>query len=93
MDKTLVVHAGLKLRHCSDIGLQLWDAIGGKNVFRSSDCYDLLREHSAEVRGVTMPNLSGDHVFNAIFIERKTHQHSAQAKIDDVQACLLHCLG
>lgn len=53
------------------LGLQVWEAIGAKNVFRSAECHDVLRQHSAEVRGVTLANLSGDHVFNAIFTERK----------------------
>ena len=29
----------------------------------------MLKEHSSEVRGVTVPNFVGDHVFNGIFAE------------------------
>jgi len=52
----------------------LWEAIGGKNMFRSYGCHDTLREHSVEVRGATLANLVGDRVFNGIFAERKISQ-------------------
>ena len=54
--------------------LQLWEAIGGKNVFRSKGCHDTLREHSVEVRGATLANLVGDRIFKGIFAERKISQ-------------------
>lgn len=31
----------------------------------------MLREHCKEARGVTLPNMMGDRVFNGIFAERK----------------------
>ena len=52
--------------------MQLWDAVGGKEVFKTQACHDMLKEHSSEVRGVTLPNFVGDRVFNGIFAEGRS---------------------
>jgi len=52
----------------------VWEAIGGKEYFRSNDCHDMLKEHSEEGRGATLANFVGDRVFNGIFSERKPSQ-------------------
>ncbi|DBA97858.1 TPA: hypothetical protein ACH3X3_012722 [Trebouxia sp. C0006] len=49
---------------------EVWEAIGGKEYFRSIACHDMLKEHSEEVRGATLPNFVGDRVFNGIFAEQ-----------------------
>ena len=49
--------------------MQLWDAVGGKDVFKTKACHGMLKEHSSEVRGATLPNFVGDRVFNGIFAE------------------------
>ena len=54
--------------------MQVWEAIGGKEYFMSIACHDMLKEHSEEVRGATLPNFVGDRVFNGIFAERKPSQ-------------------
>ena len=54
--------------------MQVWEAIGGKEYFRSNDCHGMLKEHSEEVRGATLANFVGDRVFNGIFAERKPPQ-------------------
>ncbi len=56
---------------CALYSMQMWEAIGGTNVFRSGECHNMLKEHSEEVRGATLPNFVGDRVFNGIFAERK----------------------
>lgn len=48
---------------------QLWHAVGGREFFKTQACHDMLKEHSVEVRGVTLPNFVGDRVFNGIFAE------------------------
>lgn len=50
---------------------QLWEAVGGKDVFKKKACHEMLKEHSSEVRGATLPNFVGDRVFNGIFAEGK----------------------
>lgn len=54
--------------------LQLWEAVGGKGVFKTKGCHDILVAHSQEVKGVTVPNIMGNGVFNAIFAEGKLLQ-------------------
>ena len=44
-------------------------AVGGKDMFQSNSCHEMLKEHSAEVRGATLANFVGDRVFNGIFAE------------------------
>ena len=58
--------------------MQVWEAIGGKEVFRTTDCHDMLREYSDEARGVSLPNMMGDRVFNSIFAHRKQHDSNKQ---------------
>ena len=49
--------------------MQLWEAVGGKDVFKTKACHGMLTEHSSEVRGASLANFVGDRVFNGIFAE------------------------
>ena len=51
--------------------VQLWEAVGGRDVFKTKACHDMLKQHTSEVRGATLPNFVGDRVFNGIFAEGK----------------------
>ncbi len=62
----------------------MWEAIGGKEYFRSNDCHDMLIEHSEEVRGATLPNFVGDRVFNGIFAERKLKPSQSVFLVEDM---------
>ena len=49
--------------------MQVWEAVGGKEVFKTNACHEMLRDYSSEVRGATLANFVGDRVFNSIFAE------------------------
>lgn len=74
------------------LALQLCEAIGGRDVFRSNACHDMLTEHSKEVRGATLPNFVGDRVFNGIFAERKWRPPNAPTTCVDLNARLSQLL-
>lgn len=46
--------------------MQLREAVGGKEVFKTEACQEMLTEHSSEARGDTLPSFVGDQVFNGI---------------------------
>ena len=49
--------------------LQAWEDIGGKDFFFTSKCHHLLRQHSKEVSGTSLPNLLGDRVFKLVYTQ------------------------
>lgn len=55
--------------HPTGFCMQLWEAVGGKDVFKTKACHAMLTEHSSEVRGAILANFVGDRVFDGIFAE------------------------
>lgn len=49
--------------------MQVWEAVGGRDVFKTNACHEMLTDYSSEVKGATLANFVGDRVFNSIFAE------------------------